>query len=170
MPRTKLSAQKSTLAAAAAAKVAASKAKAAVKSKGSVSSAEVKKKKAKRFRNVTLAVRSIRRMQRDTSLAIRKAPMTRLVRQCTIDYDAQTWLRPRTVEALQQIVDAALVGIMRQALDRRIESLTEAEHKKQTAVQVMGKHLIGAFQVWCDFHPCGEFKEALKRNLEEEPF
>lgn len=127
------------------------------------SSTVAKKRRPPRYRNITRALRGIRNMQKDTHVVVRRAPMVRLVRDMASDYSRQLWLRPSTVEALQQVVDAAVISVLQEALERRVESMTDSERLKQSNAQVMEKHIAGAFNVWCRYHNKGDFLAKLKK-------
>jgi histone H3/H4 len=117
-----------------------------------------------RYRPVTYALREIRREQRSTKLSSRAGPLKELVRHLAAQIDDKCWLRNSTITAVQDILEATMPVILKQTMDRRVEALTPAELRKQTATQVMPKNILGAFKVWCDMHPQGDYLEAFKEG------
>ena len=68
-------------------------------------------KKPHRFRPGTVALREIRRYQKSTELLIRKLPFQRLVREIAQDFKTHLRLQSSAVLALQEAVEAYLVGL-----------------------------------------------------------
>jgi len=68
-------------------------------------------KKTHRFRPGTVALREIRRYQKNTDLLLRKAPFQRLVREVAQEYKADLRFQSSAVMALQEASEAYLVGI-----------------------------------------------------------
>jgi len=134
---------------------------AGAKKKQGSDGSEEKKRKTPRFSNATLAVRAIRRAQKDTNLFMRYAPIRRLVCSIARDVYPATRMRLSTVKALQEVTEAAVVSIMGQAMNRRTENLTPAAMRKQHTVQVMERHLRGAFGTWAHYHAAGSFVNQL---------
>jgi histone H3/H4 len=129
---------------------------------GRVAADAKKKVRAKpRFRPITHALRGMRREQRSTRLSVRNKPITDLIRHMIKDFSFDTMLRPSTVEALQEVVEAGVLKVLRDAFDRRLEAMTETEQKKQTSVQLMAKNVYGAFRVWAEQRQ-GQFTEFLE--------
>ena len=64
-----------------------------------------------RFRPRTVALREIRRYQKNTDLLIRKLPFQHLVRKIIFEYKQDYWLAAATVAALQEATKAYLVGL-----------------------------------------------------------
>ena len=78
--------------------------------KTQVSSSTGGVKKPHRYRPGTVALREIRRYQKSTELLIRKAPFQRLVREITIDLNADVRFQSSAIMALQESAEAYLVG------------------------------------------------------------
>lgn len=72
-------------------------------------------KKAHRFRPGTVALREIRRFQRNTDLLIRKLPFQRLVREITQDFRSCLRFQTFALMALQEASEAYLVAIFEDA-------------------------------------------------------
>ena len=121
------------------------------------STEEKVKKKKPRFRPITSALRGIRRMQRSTEPCVRKTGFRLMVKQMVAGMDTETWLRDSTVDALREIVEANVHQVLSQALDRRVEALSNTERKKQTLIQVMDRNVVGAFKTWSDMHHGSDF-------------
>jgi len=68
-------------------------------------------KKTHRFRPGTVALREIRRYQKNTDLLLKKAPFQRLVREVAQDYKADLRFQTSAVMALQEASEAYLVGV-----------------------------------------------------------
>ena len=132
-----------------------------------ISSVEKKERKPVRYKNITHALRKIRRAQRSTEACTRKAPIIYLVKDIATKYDDQTWFRPSTTRDIQEAVEAQMIVVLQQAHDRSIEARTENELKKQTAVQVMEKNIKGAFKVWSSSRN-GDFMELYDETLKNE--
>lgn len=79
------------------------------KSIGSVSSGGVKKPH--RFRPGTVALREIRKYQKNTELLIRKLPFQRLVREIAQDFKTDLRFQSSAIQALQEASEAYLVGL-----------------------------------------------------------
>lgn len=71
----------------------------------------IAKKKAKRFRPGTMALREIRRYQKSTDLLIQKAPFQRLVKQIATELSPALRFQAAAVAALQEAAEAYLVGL-----------------------------------------------------------
>lgn len=69
------------------------------------------KKKAKRFRPGTVALREIRKFQKTTELLIRKLPFQRLVREIAQDYKADLRFQSSAIAALQEASEVYLVSL-----------------------------------------------------------
>jgi histone H3 len=72
-------------------------------------------KKPHRYRPGTVALREIRRYQKSTELLIRRRPFERLVREIAQDYKADLKFRRNAVEAIQEVTEAYLVGLLEDA-------------------------------------------------------
>jgi len=70
-----------------------------------------KKKKKPRYRPGTVALREIRRYQRNTDLLIRKLPFQRLVREIAQDFKTNLRFQTTAILALQEAAEAYLVGL-----------------------------------------------------------
>merc|ERR1712107_396183 len=68
-------------------------------------------KKPHRFKPGAVALREIRRYQQSTKLLIRKLPFQRLVREISQDYALGIRFQTSAVLALQEAVEAYLVGL-----------------------------------------------------------
>ena len=67
-------------------------------------------KKPRRYRPGTVALREIRRYQKSTELLIRRFPFQRLVREIAQDYKSRLNFASGAILALQEAVEAYLVG------------------------------------------------------------
>ena len=74
--------------------------------------AGTKKRKHRRYRSGTVALREIRRFQKSTKLLIRRMPFQRLVREITQTYSPYLRFQSGAVLALQEAVEAYLVGLL----------------------------------------------------------
>ena len=70
-----------------------------------------KSEKKKRYRPGTVALREIRRYQGTTELLIRKMPFLRLVREIVQDFKTDLRVQAAAVVALQEAVEAYIVGL-----------------------------------------------------------
>jgi histone H3 len=68
-------------------------------------------KKPRRFRPGTIALREIRKYQRNTELLIRKLPFQRLVREIANDFKTDLMFQSQAILALQEASEAYLVGL-----------------------------------------------------------
>lgn len=68
-------------------------------------------KKGRRYKPGTVALREIRRYQKNTELLIRKLPFQRLVREVAQDYNAGLRFQSTAIGALQESVEAYLVSL-----------------------------------------------------------
>ena len=68
-------------------------------------------KKPMRYRPGTVALREIRRYQKSTELLIRKMPFARLVREIAQDFKTDLRFQRQAIAALQEAVEAYLVGL-----------------------------------------------------------
>merc|ERR1712159_579233 len=68
-------------------------------------------KKPHRYRPGTVALRGIRRFQKSTELLIRKLPFQRLVREIAQDFKSDLRFQSSAIGALQEAVEAYLVGL-----------------------------------------------------------
>jgi histone H3 len=68
-------------------------------------------KRPRRYRPGTVALREIRRFQKITDLLIKKLPFQRLVREIAQDYKVDIRFQSSAIMALQEAVEAYLVGI-----------------------------------------------------------
>ena len=76
----------------------------------------IPRRKPKRYRPGTVALREIRRYQKSASLLIRKLPFQRLVREVTQDIgQANLRFQASAVLALQEACEAYLVGLFEDA-------------------------------------------------------
>ena len=69
-------------------------------------------KKPHRYRPGTVALREICRYQKSTELLIRRLPFQRLVREIAQDYRSRLNFASRAILALQEAVEAYLVGLL----------------------------------------------------------
>ena len=76
--------------------------------KGKTGYSEPKKQ---RFRLGTVALREIRRYQKNTDLLIRKLPFQHLVHEIIFEYKQDYWLAAAAVAALQEATEAYLVAL-----------------------------------------------------------
>ena len=105
MARTKQTARKSTGGKAPRSQLAT---KAARKANPSISGL---KKKPRRYRPGTLALREIRKYQKSTELLIRKIPFQRLVREIAQDFKTDLRFQSAAILALQEASEAYLVSL-----------------------------------------------------------
>ena len=68
-------------------------------------------KKPHRYRPGTVALREIRRYQKSTELLCRKLPMARLIREIAQDFRTDLWFQASAIGALQEAMEAYLVGL-----------------------------------------------------------
>ncbi len=68
-------------------------------------------RKPHRFRPGTVALREIRKYQKNTELLIRKLPFQRLVRECAQDFMTDLRFASSAVLALQEASESYLVGL-----------------------------------------------------------
>ena len=104
MARTKQTARKSTGGTAPRKDLAVKAARKAAPSHGGV-------KKPRRYRPGTVALREIRKFQKNTDLLIRKLPFQRLVREISQDYKCDLRFQSTAILALQEAAEAFLVGL-----------------------------------------------------------
>ena len=71
-----------------------------------------KKRKARRYRPGTVALREIRRYQRSSELLIRRMPFQRLVREIAQVHNPYLRFQSSTILALQESAEAYLVGLL----------------------------------------------------------
>ena len=74
--------------------------------------AGTKKRKRRRYRPGTVALREIRRFQKSTELLIRRMPFQRLVREIAQTYSLYLRFQSGAVLALQEAAEAYLVGLL----------------------------------------------------------
>ena len=74
--------------------------------------AGTKKRKHRRYRSGTVALREIRRFQKSTELLIRRMPFQRLVREIAQTYSPYLQFQSGAVLALQEAAEAYLVGLL----------------------------------------------------------
>lgn len=127
----------------------------------------VKQRKKTQFKKITTTLRKMRRQQRETGSCHQHTPIVRLVKEVACDIDNKTWLRKSTCKTIDEIVMNEVQTVLRQALDRRLESRTPAEKMKRCAVQVSEKHITGAFKVWASYRD-GNFMETYLNALDEQ--
>ncbi len=68
-------------------------------------------KKPRRWRPGTVALREIRKYQKNTELLMRKAPFQRLVREIACEIKSDLRMQSTTLLALQEAAEAYLVGL-----------------------------------------------------------
>lgn len=68
-------------------------------------------KKPHRYRPGTVALREIRRYQKQTGLLLRKLPFSRLVREVARDYKTDLRFQAAAILALQEASEAYLIGL-----------------------------------------------------------
>ena len=68
-------------------------------------------KKPHRFRPGTVALREIRKYQKNTDLLLRKLPFQRLVREVAHDFKTELRFQSHAIAALQEASEAYLVGL-----------------------------------------------------------
>ena len=74
--------------------------------------AGMKKRKPRRYKPGTIALREIRRFQKSTELLIRRMPFQRLVREIAQTYSPCLRFQSGTVIALQEAAEAYIVGLL----------------------------------------------------------
>lgn len=82
----------------------------------------------RRFRPGTVALREIRKYQQSTTLLIRKLPFQRVVREIASEFRPDTRFQSSAILALQQAVEAYLVGLFE-------DSNLAALHAKRVTVK-----------------------------------
>ena len=139
MPRAKTASKKvPSKTMAASSKKSASKMK--MKPAKKVESMSQKDRKKPRFKPGTVALREIRKYQKQSSLLIPKAPFTRLVRDICGGIDNDLRFNAETLLALQEAAEAYLVSLLEDS------SLCAIHAKRQTIVKadmVLAKRLRG---------------------------
>jgi histone H3 len=68
-------------------------------------------KKPRRYRPGTVALREIRKYQKNTDLLLRKAPFQRLVKEIAQDYKSDVRMQSTAMLALQEAAEAYMVGL-----------------------------------------------------------
>ena len=68
-------------------------------------------KKPRRYRPGTVALREIRKYQKNTELLLRKLPFQRLIREIATDFKTDLRFQSSAVVALQEASEAYLVGL-----------------------------------------------------------
>lgn len=91
-------------------------------------------KKPHRFRPGTVALRDIRRYQKDGKLLLRKLPFQRLCREIAIDFSTNMRFQAAAMEALQESAEAYLVGLFE-------DSNLCAIHAKRVTIMPKDVHL-----------------------------
>ena len=81
------------------------------KAKGGRGTKDGGTKKKYRYRPGTVALKEIRRYQKNTELLIRKLPFQRVVREIAQDFKTGLRFRPDAISALQEASEAYLVGL-----------------------------------------------------------
>ena len=74
--------------------------------------AGTKKRKRRKYRPGTVALREIRRFQKSTELLIWRMPFQKLVREIAQTYSPYLWFQSGAVLALQEAAEAYLVGLL----------------------------------------------------------
>jgi histone H3 len=108
MARTKQTARKSTGGKAPRHAIATKAARKATASSGGI-------KKPHRYRPGTVALREIRRYQKNTDLLLRKLPFQRLVKEVAQDFKQQLRFQSHAIAALQEASEAYLVSLFEDA-------------------------------------------------------
>ena len=118
MARTKQTARKSTGGKAPRKALATKAARKSAPSQGGVANnmelsaqAEVEKKRRRRFRPGTVALKEIRKYQKSTALLIKKAPFQRLVREVAQNIKSDLRFQSHAIMALQEASEAYLVSL-----------------------------------------------------------
>jgi hypothetical protein len=106
---------------------------------------EAMKKKPKRFRNITLALREIVKAQRNTAFCMLSGPFRTLFRQSVQRYKSDTWTTALAVKYVHQLVQDKAVEVFKEALKRRVEKTSAKDKLKQIAVTVDGIHIKNSF-------------------------
>jgi histone H3 len=70
----------------------------------------VKMRRARRFHPGTVALREIRRLQKSTTLLLRKLPFSRIVREICQDIKVDTRIKRATFAALQEATEAYMIA------------------------------------------------------------
>ena len=76
-------------------------------SAGGIKEGEVKR----RFKPGTVALREIKRYQKQNKLLLARAPFYRLAREITREYDAEMRFQPAALEAMQEACEYYLVNL-----------------------------------------------------------
>ena len=100
-----------------------------------------KKRKHRRYRPGTVALREIRRFQKSTELLIRRMPFQRLVREIAQTYSLYLRFQSGAVLALQEAVEAYLVGLLEDSNLCAIQAkrVTIMPRDMQLAQQIRGE-------------------------------
>jgi histone H3 len=95
-----------------------------------------------RFRPGSCALREIRRYQKSTELLIRKRPFERLVRDISSEYRGNLRFTRTSIEALQEVTEAYLVGLFEDANLIAIHSkrVTVSSRDMSLARRIRGEH------------------------------
>jgi len=91
-------------------------------------------KKPHRYKPGTVALREIRKYQKNTELLIRKLPFQRLVREIAQEYKSDLRFQSNSVLALQESAEAYLVGLFE-------DTNLCAIHAKRVTIMVRDIHL-----------------------------
>ena len=72
-------------------------------------------RKPHRFRPGTVALRDIRRLQKDTSLLIAKLPFQRLVRQLSMEFTSNVRFQPNALAVIQDTTESSIIHWLEKA-------------------------------------------------------
>ena len=101
---------------------------------GKPSAPDPPRRKPRRYRPGTVALREIRKYQKSTELLIRKLPFQRLVREIAQNFQTQLRFQSTAILALQEAAEAYLVGLFQ---DTNLCAL----HAKRATIQVQDMQL-----------------------------
>lgn len=117
------------------------------------------KRKAPKWRPITIGLRKIRQRQKDTRLSLRHLPFTQYLRRIFGDMSPDIRLSPSTIAAFQQLSEAIMINLNKAAFLRRMEAVPlKTQLKSQMAVTLMARNYIGAFNTYVNELP-GNFQQ-----------
>jgi len=90
---------------------------------------EPKLKKKYRFKNGTVTLRNIKKLQNSTTLLLQKAPFNKVVREITRDLNPKMLYQKRAIEALQEAAESFMIDAFKKAN-------THALHAKRKTIAV----------------------------------
>jgi hypothetical protein len=107
-------------------------------------------KKQRKFSNITLATRRIRKAQKNSAeaRAFARAPLTRVVRSMVADRVIDARISKKAVLALEALTKDWFIHRSQEALRTRVCALTPGQSAKRTNITTASKHLRLAYSNW----------------------